>query len=70
MSYCQFENTFPDLKDCLDALREGKKLSESEKRYAKEMLEEIVDFVMEHELVTEVNDEVYRDKDALDSLLK
>lgn len=52
MSYCRFENTFPDLKDCLDALKEGEKLSESEKKYAKKMLKEMADFLIETEIVT------------------
>lgn len=41
MSYCQFENTYQDLKDCADALDECESLSdfsESEKKYAKKIL--------------------------------
>ena len=33
MSYCRFENTYHDLRDCLAALEEGDDLSDDEKRY-------------------------------------
>jgi len=37
MSYCRFENTYADLKDCYEALSEKPidDLSESERKYAK-----------------------------------
>lgn len=52
MSYCRFENTFPDLKDCLEALGEGEKLSESEKKYARKMLKLMADFLLEQDIIT------------------
>lgn len=30
MSYCRFSNTLADLKDCYEALQEGKQLSKEE----------------------------------------
>lgn len=30
MSYCRFSNTLSDLKDCYEALQEGKQLSQEE----------------------------------------
>ncbi len=41
MSYCRFENTYHDLQDCLEALaNEGMdSLSESEKKYAKKLID-------------------------------
>ena len=39
MSYCRFENTLADLKDCEEALDLGRKLSDSEQEAFKEMLE-------------------------------
>lgn len=42
MSYCRFENTLPDLQDCEEALQDLSslaELSESERRYAKELIE-------------------------------
>lgn len=38
MSYCRFENTYRDLRDCLDALEEGGKLSNEEVEYKKELI--------------------------------
>jgi len=32
MSYCRFENTLNDLRDCQDALANGNELSESEEK--------------------------------------
>jgi hypothetical protein len=40
MSYCRFENTLPDLKDCQESLGDGEDgLSESEKRARKRLIE-------------------------------
>ncbi len=39
MSYCRFENTLADLKDCADALDEGRTLSDSEQAAFEEMVE-------------------------------
>lgn len=40
MSYCRFENTFNDLKDCYNALaNEGiESLSETERKYAEKLI--------------------------------
>jgi len=40
MSYCRFENTYLDLKDCYKAMRNGTDdLSENEKEFHNQMLE-------------------------------
>lgn len=43
MSYCRFENTLSDLRDCLDALYDGAldkpNMSESERASALELIE-------------------------------
>lgn len=41
MSYCRFENTYNDLQDCYEALGEKTldELSESEKKYAKKLIQ-------------------------------
>ena len=40
MSYCRFENTFADLQDCYEALRESEldELSETERKYAEKLI--------------------------------
>ena len=38
MSYCRFENTYHDLRDCLNALQEYDELSESEQKYCKMLI--------------------------------
>jgi hypothetical protein len=46
MSYCRFENTCRDLRDCRDALVEGEELSESELTWARLLValcEQIID---------------------------
>lgn len=51
MSYCRFQNTSMDMRDCLDSLSEGKRLSDEEyKAYerlvelAKELVEDFGDY--------------------------
>ena len=35
MSYCRFENTYSDFRECLNAIQNCEELSEEEKYYAK-----------------------------------
>lgn len=44
MSYCRFQNTKPDLTDCLDALRDEESLSEEEAKAGKRMFTEFLEF--------------------------
>ena len=38
MSYCRFENTYDDLRDCYDHLHDVEDLSESEADYRERMI--------------------------------
>lgn len=53
MSYCRFYNTRIDVSDCLDALRIGETLSESEAESAKLMLEDIAEFFFDNGILDE-----------------
>lgn len=50
MSYCRFENTYHDLRDCRDALAEQdiSDLSESEQKYAKWLIEMCQDIATDY----------------------
>ncbi len=39
MSYCRFENTYRDLRDCLSAIADDEKLSKSEAEFAGRLVE-------------------------------
>lgn len=39
MSYCRFQNTYPDLKDCYEAMDEDDDLSPDEQKYRKRLIE-------------------------------
>ena len=57
MSYCRFENTYGDLMDCFNALRDNDIQSEGERKKAKRMLEEICEFVLDQNLIEwEINE--------------
>lgn len=46
MSYCRFENTYGDLRDCYEGMGDTEDLSQSEKKYYNKMIKlcrEIVD---------------------------
>ena len=47
MSYCRFTNTRSDLNDCLDAIREDKRLSDVEAKAGRWMFEEFLSFCRE-----------------------
>lgn len=38
MSYCRFENTFNDLKDCLTSMENEDELSESEQKFKEKLI--------------------------------
>lgn len=44
MSYCRFQNTRRDVEDCLDALRDEKRLSTDEAKAGHRMFDDILDF--------------------------
>ena len=62
MSYCRFENTYRDLKDCLNALSENgaNDLSDKELGYANMMMQLCEDFA--HNYEDEVLDEIQNRK--------
>lgn len=39
MSYCRFENTYSDLEECVQSLRDNEPLSDSEVEYMRQMKE-------------------------------
>jgi hypothetical protein len=53
MSYCRFENTLGDVKDCVNALRHGEIESNGEKKKAKALLELMAEFLLEEGLISE-----------------
>ena len=57
MSYCRFENTYADLMDCYEALGDKpiSELSDSEKRYAKKLIELCQDIIEDFE--DEINED-------------
>ena len=55
MSYCRFHNTQIDLEDCLDTLREGEELSQSEFEKCKQMFGNFIDFLLDEEIIEDVD---------------
>lgn len=54
MSYCRFQNTVIDVRDCLDALCYDKeKLSEEEMLACRELFETFIDFCYDEEILEE-----------------
>ena len=58
MSYCRFENTLTDLKDCLRALENRDVSSASERKRAKDMLFEMAEFLQDTDIINEFDDDV------------
>ena len=51
MSYCRFENTNQDIKDCINALEERNISSQSEKRAAMKMLQNVLNYCLEESII-------------------
>ena len=50
MSYCRFQNTNMDMRDCIEALYDGEELSDDEAIACKNMFESILEFFEEHDV--------------------
>ena len=64
MSYCRFHNTLRDLRDCADALQDGKQLSSEEAQSAldliaicKEVADEFGEYTLTHLKGSDTDDE-------------
>ena len=44
MSYCRFQNTRSDMEDCLEALRDEKRLSSAEAKAGRWMFDDILSY--------------------------
>lgn len=51
MSYCRFQNTRRDAEDCLDALRDEKRLSTDEAKAGHRMFDDILDFCRDMDII-------------------
>lgn len=56
MSYCRFENTFKDLRDCEESINNGDKLSRSEYDYRAKLLRLCADLLENCNCVIEMPD--------------
>lgn len=61
MSYCRFYNTRDDLEECLDAIREEKRISEEEARAGRWMFDDFLDFCRENGIIDSYDTEAVRD---------
>ncbi len=67
MSYCRFENTTQDFRDCIDALREEeeavvgwsgrRRMSAHERQFADQMVELCRNYIEAHEALVAAEDE-------------
>ncbi len=44
MSYCRFQNTWPDVRDCIETLEDGETLSEEEAQAGKRMIRGVLEY--------------------------
>mgnify|MGYP000811894520 FL=1 len=60
MSYCRFTNTRSDLNDCLDAIREDKRLSDVEAKAGRWMFDDFLSFCREYGIIDSYDEETLR----------
>ena len=61
MSYCRFTNTRSDLNDCLDAIREDKRLSDVEAKAGRWMFDDFLSFCREYGIIDSYDEQTLRD---------
>jgi hypothetical protein len=68
MSYCRFENTNSDVEDCFDAINNGVISSKSERKFAKEILRNMVAFLEENDIVDSHENTLLRINEIIDEI--
>lgn len=68
MSYCRFQNTYPDVLDCLGALDEGTTLSQDEHSAAEDMFNELLRWFYDNSVIEDYDEDAMRD--ILDAALE
>ena len=58
MSYCRFTNTRQDMDECLEALRDEKRLSDFEVRAGRNMFRDVLEFCQEQGIIDAFDDEM------------
>ena len=58
MSYCRFQNTNIDLRDCLEALEDGSELSTDEFIACKNMFRKFIDFCCDEGIIEDEDGEL------------
>lgn len=58
MSYCRFQNTRGDVQDCLDALREEKRLSRDEANAGRWMFDDILSYCRDNGIIDGYDGEI------------
>lgn len=66
MSYCRFENTYNDLKDCYQAIKNGDDLSSSEQAYKERLIKLCSKIMLCGEPISEEGDDGYEEENDLD----
>lgn len=57
MSYCRFENTLSDVRECIDALNNREISSDSEKGCAKSLLADVLNFCISEGIIEEYDED-------------
>lgn len=60
MSYCRFQNTRSDMEDCMDALREEKRLSGDEAKAGRWMFDDILSFCQDNGIIDSYDGELLK----------
>ena len=58
MSYCRFRNTSGDLNDCLDSIRQDKKLSRDEVGFGRNMFKTFLAFCRDYDIIDDFDMEM------------
>lgn len=58
MSYCRFRNTSGDLNDCLDSIRQGRKLSRDEAGFGRNMFKTFLTFCRGYDIISDFDGEM------------
>lgn len=61
MSYCRFQNARRDVENCLDALRDEKRLSTDEAKAGYRMFDDILDFCRDMGIIDSYDAETLED---------
>lgn len=70
MGYCKFQNTFNDLKECIDAIQNREEISSTERYYAEQLIMSMYQFLRDEYVIETHYEDIEKYVESIVALCK